>query len=59
MVENFFLIIAFASNVCITLNPVIDILTYPFMDLNFATGLHNLVNALLFLLVQIQDIMWQ
>ena len=25
------------------------------MDLNFATGLHNLVNAVLFLLVQIPD----
>ena len=47
--------VAFAGNVCTTLNPAIYIVTYPFMDLNFATGLHNLVNAVLFLLVQIPD----
>ena len=28
------------------------------MDLNFATGLHNLVNAVLFLLVQIPDMIY-
>ena len=47
--------VAFAGNVCTTLSPVLDIVTYPFMDLNFATGLHNLVNTVLFLLVQIPD----
>ena len=51
--------VAFASNLCTTLNLVIGIVTYPFMDLNFATGLHNLFNAVLFLLLQISDMTYR
>ena len=36
------------KNVCQPSAPLLDILTYPFMDLNFATSVHYLVNSVLY-----------
>ncbi|KAJ1468512.1 hypothetical protein T484DRAFT_3629701 [Baffinella frigidus] len=35
-------------NSCKVLTPPFDIMAYPFLDLNFAKGLHNIVNAFLY-----------
>ena len=48
--------VAFAHTICTPVGPIVDILTYPFMDLNFATGVHSLVNAVLYLFVQSPDV---
>lgn len=42
-----------AGDICTPLSPVLDIVTYPFTDINFAKGIHNLVNGVLWLTVQI------
>jgi hypothetical protein len=42
-----------AQDVCTPLSPILDIATYPWMDINFAKGIHNLMNGVLWLVVQI------
>lgn len=41
------------QDVCSPLSPVLDIATYPLMDISFAKGVHNLMNGVLWLTVQI------
>ena len=49
----------FVRGVCSVASPVLDIATYPFMDLNFATGLHKLANAVLFAVVQVPEVTFE
>ena len=44
------------GRVCNPLRPITDILAYPLMDLNLAKGLHNIVNAVLYLVVQMPEV---
>lgn len=46
----------FAQRICTPVGPILDILTYPFMDLNLAVGVHSLANAALYLVVHVPDI---
>ena len=46
----------FLNSTCGTAGPMIDIVTYPFMDLNLATGIHNLINFVQFAFVQVPSI---
>jgi hypothetical protein len=36
------------KNLCITLSGPLDVVTYPFMDINFAKGVHLIVNAIIY-----------
>jgi hypothetical protein len=36
------------KNTCQVLTPPFDLIAYPFLDLNFAKGVHNFVNAILY-----------
>ena len=47
---------AFVGKVCPLASALVDIVTYPLMDLNFATGVHRLFNAVLFMFVQVPDV---
>lgn len=42
-----------ARTVCRSATAPIDLILYPFMDINFAKGLHNVVNAVFFTLFQL------
>ena len=44
---------------CMGLSAPIDIMIYPLLDINFAKGLHNIVNAILFPIIQIPSITYQ
>ena len=44
------------EKICKPSAPLLNIITYPFMDLNFALGLHYLTNALLYLTVHLPRI---
>jgi hypothetical protein len=44
------------GRVCDPLKPITDVLAYPLMDLNLARGLHNIINAVLYLLVQMPEV---
>ena len=48
--------ISIVRNACSPLTPVLDILTFPFMDLNLAKGVHNIANGVLFFTVQMPEI---
>jgi len=48
--------VLFTRRICGLATPVIDMLTYPFMDLNFATGFHKLANAILYLVFQMPHV---
>ena len=43
-------------NICDPITPIFDIVTFPFMDLNLAKGVHNIVNSILYLVVQMPEI---
>ena len=45
-----------AESVCSPFRPVSNILVYPLLDLNLAKGLHNLLNAVLYLVVQVPEV---
>ena len=42
--------------VCDPITPVFDIITFPLMDLSLARGVHNIINAILYLVVQMPEI---
>jgi hypothetical protein len=44
------------DRVCNPFRPVSDILAYPFMDLNLAKGIHNIINAVLYFVVQMPEV---
>ena len=44
------------GSVCDPLKPALDMVAYPLMDLNLARGLHNLVNAALYLVAQVPEV---
>jgi hypothetical protein len=43
-------------NICDPITPIFDIITFPLMDLNLAKGVHNIVNAVLYVVVQMPEI---
>lgn len=43
-------------NICDPVTPIFDIVTFPLMDLNLAKGLHNIINSILYLVVQMPEI---
>jgi hypothetical protein len=45
-----------AGRACNLLTPIMDIISFPLMDLNLAKGLHNILNAVLYLFVQLPEI---
>ena len=47
---------ALIEKVCKPSSPVLSIITYPFMDLNFAIGLHYNLNAFLYLFVHLPKV---
>ena len=49
----------FANRVCSVAAPVLNILTYPLLDLNLATGLHKIANAVLFAMVQVPGVTFE
>jgi hypothetical protein len=42
-------------SICDPITPIFDIFTFPFMDLSLAKGVHNIVNAVLYLVVQMPE----
>ena len=46
-------ILAWMGNVCSVASSLGDIIAYPFLDINFGLGVHNLVNSILTLLIQV------
>lgn len=49
-------LVVLTRNLCGFADPVVDILTYPFMDINLADAVHNLVNAIVYLFVQLPQV---
>ena len=49
-------LVVLTRSICQSADPVVDIVSYPFMDINFASFVHNTVNALLYLTVQMPEI---
>jgi len=45
--------LAWLGQVCSVATSVLDILTYPFLDINFGLGIHNTVNSLLQLIIHV------
>jgi len=45
-----------ADNVCTAASAPLDMVLYPFFDINMAKGIHNVVNSLLVLLIQMPSI---
>ena len=41
---------------CDPVTPVFDMLTFPVMDLNFAKGVHNIINSVVYVVVQMPEI---
>ena len=48
--------VSFCKTVCSPAGALVDILSYPLMDLNFAVAVHNLGNAILSAFIQLPDI---
>ena len=48
--------VSVVHNVCDPVTPLFDLVTFPLMDLNLAKGLHNLINAVLYIVVQMPEI---
>ena len=46
----------FYRRVCGWSTPIVDMISYPFMDLNFATGLHKIMNAVLYLIIHMPHV---
>ena len=46
-------VLAWFGNMCSVATSVLDILMYPFLDINFGLGVHNLINSALTLLIQV------
>jgi hypothetical protein len=47
--------VGIVRSICDPITPIFDILTFPLMDLNLAKGVHNIVNAVLYLVVQMPE----
>jgi len=43
--------VVLSKSICSFSGPVLDVLSFPFMDINFAGAVHSIVNAVLYLLV--------
>ena len=48
--------VGIVRSVCDPVTPLLDVFTFPFMDLNLAKGVHNIANSVLFLAVQMPEI---
>ena len=48
--------VALSGRVCGFASPIVDILTYPFMDINFASAVHKIVNAVIYAPVQLAHV---
>ena len=48
--------VVLSHEICGYANPLVDALTYPFMDINFASALHNLMNSVLYVSIQMPEI---
>ena len=46
-------VLAWTGRMCSVASSVVDIAMYPFLDINFGLGIHNLINSLLHLVVQV------
>lgn len=49
-------LVGVVRNICDPVTPIFDIVTFPLMDLNLAKGVHNIVNSILYLVVQMPEI---
>jgi hypothetical protein len=49
-------LVSIVRSVCDSVTPIFDIVTFPFMDLSLAKGVHNIANAILYLVVQMPEI---
>ena len=45
--------LAFIGDMCAVATSLLDVLMYPFLDINFGLGVHNLVNSLLTLFIHV------
>ena len=52
-VSNFLLL---SKKICGYAGPVLDAVSFPFMDINFASAVHNLVNSVLYLFVSVSKV---
>ena len=48
--------VTIVRNICDPITPIFDMVTFPFMDLSLAKGVHNIANAILYLVVQMPEI---
>lgn len=46
-------LLSWTGKVCAVASSTIDILAYPFLDINFGLGVHRLINAILSLVIQV------
>ena len=46
-------LLAWIGEVCSIASSLVDIIAYPFLDINFGLGIHNLINAILTLVIQV------
>lgn len=49
-------LVVLSKNICGYVGPVVDAATFPFMDINFASAVHNIANAVLYLLVSVSKV---
>lgn len=49
-------LVVLTKNICGFVGPVMDAASFPFMDINFASAVHNLVNAVLYLFVSVSKV---
>lgn len=49
-------LVVLTKDICGFVGPVMDAASFPFMDINFASAVHNLVNAVLYLLVSVSKV---
>lgn len=49
-------LLVWLGRICTVMMPPFDWIAYPFMDINFGEGIHNLVNSVLFLITQVPAI---
>ena len=47
--------VGIVRSICDPVTPIFDIVTFPLMDLSLAKGVHNIINALLYLVVQMPE----
>ena len=52
-------VLAWIGDTCSVASSLGDVLAYPFLDINFGLGLHNLVNSVLALTIQVPTVTFQ